>query len=132
MENQPRRSNLRFDNIPDTEGETWDKSSTIITDLLEKTLDLGPNIDLERVHRVGPFDPTRRRPRTIVAKFHRYRDREAAFRNAKKLKGTDVVLREDLCEASRQRRIDQWPQLRKAKEEGHRAYFNHTTLKIKP
>ena len=133
QEDRSRRSNLRFDNIPESEGgETWEKSSQLISDLLEKKLDLGSSIELERAHRVGSYDPTNSRPRTIVAKFLRYGDREAAFRNAKKLKGTGIIIKEDLCEASRKKRAEQWSELKQAWNNGQRAYFSHNKLKIKP
>lgn len=38
------------------------------------------------------------RPRPIIVKFSNYKFREQVFKNKKLLRGTDVVIREDLCD----------------------------------
>ena len=130
MEDQARRSNLRFDNVPETENETWENSATIVSNLLKK-MDLPEDTPIERAHRIGRYDPQRDRPRTIIAKFARFRDREAAFRNAKVLRRDGIAVKEDLCQASRKKRAEQWPTLQEAWKEGKRAFFNHTKLVVK-
>lgn len=92
-------------------------------------------IQLERAHRVGP--PNHRsfggpaRPRTIVARFTRYTDRETTLRNSAKLKNTDIFVNEDLCEASILVRKSKLPELKKARLDGKIAFFNHTRLVIR-
>ena len=133
QEDRSRRSNLRFDNIPETPNETWENTSNIVTGLLKK-LELPEDVPLDRVHRVGSFNPNQKWPRTVVAKFSKFRDRETVYRmrNSSAWKSTGVKIKEDLCEASRKKITDQWPELKKAWEEGKRAFFNHTTLVVKP
>ena len=90
---------------------------------------LMPGLVLERAHRVGGRGDSR--PRTIVARFSRYCDREAVMRSAKKLKGTNIFLNDDLCAASQAVKRAQMPQLKQARSEGKIAYFRHTKLIIK-
>lgn len=71
------------------------------------------------------------RSRAVVARFERFGDREAVMRNARKLKGTDIFIDEDLCQASQQIRKNQIPQMKKARDEGKIAFFKYTKLIIK-
>ncbi|KAK3892147.1 hypothetical protein Pcinc_003983 [Petrolisthes cinctipes] len=71
------------------------------------------------------------KPRTIVARFSRYCDRETAMRNARKLKGTNIFLDDDLCPASQAIKNAQMPQLKQAKAQGKVAFFRHTKLIIR-
>ncbi|XP_063855967.1 uncharacterized protein LOC135097826 isoform X1 [Scylla paramamosain] len=88
-----------------------------------------PGLVLERAHRVG----TRRehKPRTIVARFSRFCDREAVVRNANKLKGTNIFLNDDLCPASQAAKNAQMPLLKQAKAQGKIAFFRHTKLIVR-
>lgn len=84
---------------------------------------------LERADRVGPVTPFP--PRTIVARFEQFGDREAVVRNAKKLKGTNIYISDDLCPASKEKKRSQIPLLKQAKQEGKIAYFKNTRLIVK-
>ena len=84
-------------------------------------------------HKTEYFDtPQRRdaRPRSIVARFSRYNDREAVM-SARKLKGTNIYLNDDLCAASQAIKNTQMPELKQARARGKIAYFRHTKLIIK-
>lgn len=129
QEDYSRRNNLRISGIQEPSGgETWEQTSVSVSKLFEETLQL-PSINLERAHRVGTITPSR--PRTIVARFVNFGDREAVMRNARKLKGTGVYINDDLCPASQQVKRDQLPLLKQARQEGKVAYFKYTKLIIK-
>ena len=124
LEDASRRQNLRVIGVPDSAGETWEQSAEHVKTLLKERCDL-PDVSLERAHRVGAYDPARTRP--IVARFSRFQDREAALRNSRKIRNAKFKFKEDLCEASRKKRADQWPAMQEAFKKGLTAYFNHTT-----
>ncbi|MPC49195.1 hypothetical protein E2C01_042991 [Portunus trituberculatus] len=65
---------------------------------------------LKRAHRIGL--PGCSAPRTIVARFEPFSDREIAMRNARKLKGTGIYFNEDLCPASQEIVKNQLPLLK--------------------
>ena len=96
--------------------------------LLQSKLQL-PAMTIERAHRVGQQQT--HAPRTIVARFAHFSDREAAMRNARKLKGTRIFINEDLCPASQEMVKSQLPQLKQARADGKIAFFRHTRLIIK-
>ncbi|KAK3890813.1 hypothetical protein Pcinc_005258 [Petrolisthes cinctipes] len=93
-----RRNNLRFDGLDETPNETWEETQVKIQHLMRDKLEMGV-IQLERAHRVGP-KYTSTRPRTVVARFRKFEDRQAALRNSAKLKNTNIYINEDLCESS--------------------------------
>lgn len=129
QEDYSRRKNLRISGIEERSGgETWEQTAATVGSLLEDKLQL-PGLQLERAHRVGTGQDSR--PRTIVARFSRFCDREAVMRNAKKLKGTNIFLNDDLSAASQAIKNSQMPALKEARAQGKIAYFRHTKLIIK-
>lgn len=128
QEDQSRQNNLQFVGVEEQQDESWEQTAVHVTKLLEDKLQL-PNIEMERVHRVGQRVDLR--PRPIIARFSRFCDREAVLRNASKLRGTGVYVNEDLCPASQRIRKEKLPLLKQARSEGKIAYFRHTKLIIK-
>ena len=53
------------------------------------------------------------------------------MRNAKKLKGTNIFLNDDLCAASQAIKNSQMPALKEARAQGKIAFFRHTKLIIR-
>lgn len=134
QEDYSRRNNLRIDGLEEDPGENWEMTHNKVQRLAREKLGMG-EVQLERAHRVGPslrvHEDGPPRPRTIVARFFRYSDRQQALRNSSKLKNSNIYLNEDLCEASVQVRKAQLPELRKARAEGKIAYFSYTKLVVK-
>ena len=66
LESQSRRQNLKFYNIPEDRGETWDESERNIKDYIQNELGIdGNSVSVERAHRIQ----VRFQPRPIIAKF---------------------------------------------------------------
>ena len=128
LEDHSRRNNLRIDGVPEPTRETWEKTAFEIKKIASK-IGLEQEIKIDRAHRIGSFSAGER-PRTIIARFHNYADRDYFLRNSHKLKGTRIYINEDLSQASLKRK-EQLPLLQKARSEGKTAYFSHTRLIIK-
>ena len=129
QEDYSRRNNLRISGMKELlNGETWEQTARQVITLLQDKLQLPP-INLERAHRVGPVGHSY--PRTVIARFEKFGDREAVMRNARKLKGTGIYINEDLCPASQEIIKSQLPTLKQARSEGIIAFFKHTKLIIK-
>ncbi|XP_039275958.1 la-related protein 7-like [Nilaparvata lugens] len=105
LEQYQRRNCIRIFGVPEANKEDTDQ---LVIDVCKDKL--GVNIelqDIDRSHRVGrrlavaASNTPPPRPRAIIVKFVSYRQRYAVFSQKKKLKGTGVVIREDLT----QRRI---------------------------
>lgn len=61
----------------------------------------------------------------------RYCDRETVTRNVFKLRGSKIIINEDLCPASEAIEKAQLPQLKATKNQGITAFSRHTKLIIK-
>ena len=89
METYQRRENLRFYGIPEqTEGK--ENPREVLVDFFKNNLgiDDAESIELQRVHRIGKYDPEQTKPRQMIARFLRYPEREEVFSKAGRLKGT--------------------------------------------
>ena len=129
LEDQSRRNNLRFDGVQEDSGENWEQTTKKVQDLVREKIGIETPVVIERAHRVG--QPNSPRPRTIVAKFLHFNDKQNIIRNSPKLKGSNIFVNEDLCLASQTKRREQLPKLREARSQGKIAYFVHTRLVIK-
>lgn len=129
QEDYSRRNNIRISGMAESgSGETWEQTAVKVTSLLADKLQL-PGVELERAHRVGQRRDDK--PRPVVARFTRYRDRETAMRSARKLRGTNIYFNDDLCAASQSIKNAQMPQMKQARAMGKIAYFRHTKLIVK-
>ena len=85
LEGQSRRNNLIIDGIEETPGETWADSEAMI--------------EVERAHRAGKPVSRGNRPRPIVVKFVKYKDRSMILQRVKCLKGSMIYINEDYTDA---------------------------------
>ncbi|KAK3893781.1 hypothetical protein Pcinc_002416 [Petrolisthes cinctipes] len=132
QEDYTRHNNLRISGLKEQPiGETWEQTAVNVSKILEDKLQL-PSVNLERAHRVGPAAAAASsHPRAVVVRFRNFSDREAAIRNASKLKGTGIYINEDLCPASLKIKKKQFLLMKKAREDGKIAFFRHTRLIIR-
>ena len=114
LEQYQRRDNLRIFGIPEKANEDTDG---VALKLFEDKLGIQlRRDDISRSHRIGPKVAGKVRP--IIIKFTNYRPRNAVFRSKRKLKGTNITIKEDLCSERLQL-------LRAATEKfGHRQVFS--------
>ncbi|CAH1258205.1 Hypp1974 [Branchiostoma lanceolatum] len=112
--------------------ETWEESEQKVRNLLKDKLQLDPKkVEIERAHRNGRFQADRR-PRSIVTKLLRYKDKQGILQRAKNLKGTHIFINEDYSEAFRQKRRELIPELKAARERGNVAYLRFDRLIVHP
>ena len=121
MKSRSMRDNLLFTNISEHEHED---TELILTNFLKDRMNI-TDISFERVHRIGRVYQQPRgqpaRPRTIVAKFTYFKDRERVRKSANRLRGTYFGIREQFPEEVEQRRKPLYPMLRQARQEKKKA-----------
>lgn len=125
METYQRRENLRFYGIPE-KSEGKEDSNKVLMDFLKNNLgmDDADEIEIQRVHRIGKFDPKQKKPRQMIARFLRYPDRELVFSRAKKLGGTGMGISADLPRSIVETRKKLMDRFKAAKREGKRVFFS--------
>jgi len=102
---------------------TIEDSSEVLCRFLERDLDIegARSIEFQRVHRLGRKKGALR---PIIARFLRYPDRERVFKAALEAQDEiDVKVYADLPTEIQENPKKQWPQLKRAREEGKTAYF---------
>ncbi|MPC70818.1 hypothetical protein E2C01_065078 [Portunus trituberculatus] len=118
--------NLRFCGLHELRsGETWEETTTLVQKTILDKLQLS-SMNLEHVHHVGPLNPLH--PRTIVAQFEKFADRETVLRNGRKMKRSGIFINEDLCAASQAIQSSQLPQLKQTRKDGKIASLKYTKL----
>ena len=110
--------------------ESWTQSEEKIKEVITNKLQLdGDQITIERAHRTGKKKPGK--PRTIVAKFLSFKDREMILKSKRNLKGSRVSIREDFSERVNAKRKELLPKLQEARKEGKIAYLSYDKLVIR-
>ena len=100
--------------------------------LISNQLRIDPQeIIIERAHRVGRKTSGESKPRPIIAKFLKYKDRDAVLKARRNLKGTRQTIREDFSERILKKRKDLLPKLNEARNDGKIAYLSYDKLVIK-
>lgn len=130
LEGQIRRNNLVVDGIPETQNESWKEVEDKVKYVIKEKLHLDSSqMVIERAHRTGnPSGYSEKRPRPIMVKFLRYKDKMAVLGKTKDLKGTNIYVNEDYTEAVRQKRKELIPAMKAARERGDIAYIRHDKL----
>lgn len=131
LENQSRRNNLHFSGIPEDAKESWDDTENKVAMIVKKQMGVTEKLAIERAHRIGNSKRDDKRPRGVVVKFTSYKSRELVLKNASKLKGTQIYVREDVSERVLARRNEQMGKLKEARSQGKIAYFTLDKLIIK-
>ena len=113
LESRSMRENLMFCGLPES---TPDNCEQLVKDPIRNTLNIDhTDITLDRVHKIG--NERAQKPRPIVAKFHRYADRDM-IRN----KAYETECKEKLKDDSQGVGI-QWPQQTRA---ARKAFYTYT------
>lgn len=87
LEARSRLNNLRLVNLP--EGVEGGDICAFLEKWIPEALEnegLQPSIILERAHRIGPKNDNTSRPRTVIMRFHNYKDKQAVFTAAREKK----------------------------------------------
>ena len=119
-----RRENLRFFGIPEPTSGTEDHVPRVVHKFLKEELELEitEDIEFQRAHRIGKKKTGETRP--VIVRFLRFPEREIVFKRARKMQEeTNVKVYTDYPKEIRERKKQQWPRMKKAREEGKTAIF---------
>ena len=83
-------------------------------------------MEIERAHRAGTKN--RSKPRTIVCKLLRFKDKQNILRKAKLLKGTNIFINEDYCQDTVEHRKELWEEVKVLRGQGKIAYLNYRSI----
>ena len=108
QEQYSRRNCLLIHGLTETKTEDTDE---MVLDVINNKLNIEMSqISIDRSHRLGKRKGPGQKPRAIIVKFTRYKDRHHVFRNKKLLKGTGISVTESLT-------VKRMEHLKKAREQ---------------
>ena len=129
LEDRSPRNNLRFDGLTEDPNETQDDCERKVQDVILNKLNIEGNIEIDRCHRFGKRRGSR--PRTIVCRFLRFKDKQKIIQNAKKLKDTGIFTFEDFCSDTMELRKSLWEKVLEYRRQGRYAYLNYRTIAVR-
>ena len=137
LQSQSMRNNLIFSGITEDVRENPEATEIKVRHFMVDKLKIAQNVvdgfQLERVHRIGSSSSgagATGRPRSIVAKFLQFKDRETVRRARVNLKGTGYFVSEQFPKEISDRRKELVPKLHQAKRDGKNTWISYDTLYI--
>lgn len=124
MEDYSRRNNVRVSGIPPLPQENSEKLQAHIQAILREKMNISPTIDV--VHRTG--QPMPGKPRPVVVRFVKHKDRQDCLKSTPKLKGSDIYISEDLSKATVDIQKLKRPELDDKRRQGYVAYFSGSRI----
>ena len=123
LEAYSRRENLRFENIPE-DATNKEDTETALRSFMETHLGFcdAATVEIQRVHRVGKKKDDK--PRTIIARFLRFKDVEKLLSLGHRLRGTNYKAYQDLPLEIVERRKKLMDTFKKAKRNNIPAAFS--------
>ena len=132
QEDRSRRNNIRVDGIEEDENETWENTENKLRSFLYDKLEITDELYIERAHSVRRRKDVKfnsnNTPRTIVAKFLDYKEKEEVMRRRYKLKETTYSVREDFSKETVEIRKKLWDQVKKFREDGKHAFIKYDKI----
>ena len=137
LEGQSRRQNLKFYNMSESVGETWEQTETKVRDYIQNDLGLDSgSLSIERAHRL----PGKFKPQAVIVKFSFYKEKERILQKYREVMRSTrssasnstngIRIGEDFTERVRKQRAILMPFMRQAIDSGKRAYLRHDKLCI--
>ena len=120
-----RRENLRFYGVPEIEEE--ENTEAVLKAFLEEEINVEntQHIEFQRVHRVGKRDRNTRKPRAIIARCLRFKDRERLFSCRRNIDSqSNFGIGPDLPKQVIDMRKRLIPMMVQARKDGKRAAFS--------
>ena len=73
----------------------------------------------------------RNRPRTIIFKLNKFKDKQKILRNARNLKDTGIFIYEDFCDDTMELRKSLWEQVLEHHRQNKIAYLNYKIIVVR-
>ena len=116
-----RRENLIFVGLSEDEEESNQETVRKIRDLFTNKLGIADvaNIKFQRCHRLG-VSSDKNKPRDVIVRFVLFPDRENIWENRKRLKESNIIMKEDFPPEIERRRSTLYPIFKSAKSKKYK------------
>ena len=116
IEDFNRRNNLIVDGLPEAKQENSEILQKKLVSTFESKFEVSP--DIVAVHRLGSRTDLSDGPRPIIVKFKDLEQRQICLHSAPKLKGTNLFLRDDVCQTTLDIRRSKLSELKSKRAQG--------------
>lgn len=104
---------------PDKEDETWAETEAKVQAIFTTQLKIDTSVEVERAHRNGKFRGEGKKPRAVVIKLLRFKDKQLILARARAhLRNTSFYISEAFSERVRKRRAELLPAMKEARARG--------------
>ena len=112
----------------ETPNKTWEECEIKVQEKFKMKMGIEENIEIDRCHRITPKkkDPTR--PRTIICRLTKFKEKQKILINAKVLKDTGIFIYEDYCKDTMSVRKKLWEQVLNYRKQDKNAYLNYRSI----
>ena len=129
LEGRSRRNNLRIDGIAEDQNESWHEYEEKVLEVTKKKREIQDPIEIYKCHRMGKHK--RNRPRTIIFKSNKFKDKQKILQNARNLKDTGIFIYEDFCDDKMELRKSLWEQVLEHRRKNKIAYLNSISIVVR-
>ena len=98
-------------------------------EVIKKKLEIQDPIEIYKCHRMGKHK--RNRPRTIIFKSNKFKDKQKILQNARNLKDTGIFIYKDFCEDAMELRKSLWEQVLEHRRKNKIAYLNSISIVVR-
>ena len=98
--------------------------------MIKDKLGINEHIEIDRCHRMAKRK-NQNRPRTIICRITKFKEKQKVLKNAKYLKGTDMYVYEDLCKDTMELRKTLWNQVLEYRRQNKFAYLNYRSIVVR-
>lgn len=126
LENQSRRDNIVIKGLREEDKETWEDSAVKVIEVGKKIgVEISKN-DVLRAHRIGGNGCQR----PLVAKLRTWKIKEEFMKNKAKLRGTDIIVHEDMSKRTIEERKHLLEELKRRRERNEFARLTFDKLLV--
>ena len=130
LEDRSRRNNLRIDGIKEKPNETWEECEENVQEMIKENLGITEPIEIDSCHRIlKRKNPNR--PRTVICRITKFKDKQKILKNAKYLKGSGIYVYEDFCKETMELRKTLWDQVLEYQRQNKFAYLNYRSIVVR-
>ena len=130
-----QRCYLRIDGVKEEPNETWEACEKKIQNIIVDKLGIESEVEIDKYHRIGPrktkTHQNQDRPRTVVCRLNRFKDKQRILSNAKNFKNMVIYIYEDFSKDNMELRKSLCEQVLEYRKQNKFACLNYRSIIVR-
>ena len=131
LDDRSRKNNIRIDGIVEMPNETWEECEIKVQEMFKMKMGIEENIEIDRCHCIIPKKKDLTRPRTIICRLTKSKEKQKILINAKVLIDTGIFIYKDYCKDIMRVRKRLWEQVLNYRKQDKIAYLNYRIIVVR-